>query len=855
MADPVNLYRRLLKFYPARFREEYGTPLEQQFADEYREAEGTLARLAVWIRTIGDLAVSIPMEFTRELRQDVAYSVRIYSRRPGVTLLAVAAMALAIGATTGVFSVVNALLLRSLPFREPDRIVQLGYFGSPIGRAEFYAWRGRSEYLEDTAKYFENEVNLAGTAQSARVKLVETSSNFFSILGSDTEIGRSFTPGEDLPGKNGIAVISHGLWQQLFGSDPHALGSTIHANGVPLTVVGIAAPGFDYPGKAALWTPTVFDMERIPIGSGIIVWETIGRLKPGLSLLRAQSMFAGDRQRLHPGTHKDDLDESAKLVPLREKLAGFERLDRAAVALFGAVSFVLLIACANVANLLLTRITERRKELVLRAALGASRARLVQQLITECVLLTGLSTAAGTLVAQWVARLANAAQPAQLSVQNYTILDWRVVGFAVGLASLTGLLFGVLPISLVSRLQSAEEIIRTAADAPNARTQRLRSGLVAVQATLTVALLGGSIVMGRGFLRMTGADLGYRTGHLVSMSVSLAGTRYKGELEAQYYRDALARLRQIPGVEAAGAIDSLPLSTNMFTGNDAKLGSHDLGFASHMRTSPDYFRTMQIPITYGRDFTTLDRQGAGRVAIVNEEFARHAGETQTLIGQKVTSGFEDGPLTIVGIVRSVRYVPNPVDQPLPTIFVPSEQHPLPFMTFVARVHGKTDAYLPICRDAIQSVDGQVPVFNIKTLDERLVENLVRERFYTTVVLFFAGFALLLAIIGIYGVASYSIVQRTHELGVRIAVGASAERMRWMLLGQSLLPVAFGIATGIAGAVGPSQFLQHLMDGAQRVDTGTCVVAAAFLALVAAVAVWSATERIVRLDPMQVLRAE
>jgi putative ABC transport system permease protein len=380
---------------------------------------------------------------------------------------------------------------------------------------------------------------------------------------------------------------------------------------------------------------------------------------------------------------------------------------------------------------------------------------------------------------------------------------------------------------------------------------------VAVQVALTLVLLGGSIVMGRSFLKLLGTDLGYRTDHVVTMSVSLAGTRYdKPNLEIQYFRDALDRLRKVPGVEQAGAIDALPLATNAFMAGHVKLDSgREIGTVMASSATPGYFNAMRSAILFGRDFTASDQKGSEQVAIVNEEFARLAGGNGTLIGKKMNSALVDADITIVGIARTVHYFTSPDEKPYPTMFQPSEQWSLPFMTFVAKVHGKTEAYLPVCRDAIRSVDRQVPVFSVKTLDERLGDNLARPRFYTTTVLFLGGLALLLAVIGVYGIASYSILQRTHELGVRIAIGASAERMRFLLLRQSLLPVAIGAAAGIAGAFGLGRFMEHLMDTAQRVDGVTCGVAAALLLLVAAVAVWSATQRILRLDPMQVLRAE
>jgi predicted permease len=857
MADPLKLYRILVKLYPARFREEYGTPLEQQLSDDYREAEGSFARFVVYLRTLRDLAISIPLELARELRQDLRYSVRIYARRPGVTFLAVAAMALAIGATTGVFSVVNALLLRSLPFRAPERMVQLGVpFVPPEAPPAFHAWRSHSDYLEDAAMYSQAEMNLSGAAGSARVKVAETSSNFFSALGREPEIGRGFAAGEDVEGKNGVAVISYALWQQFFGGDPRVLGSTIHLNSIPLTVVGLAPPRIDFPAKTAVWTPSVFKLARIP-KSGVVWREVFGRLKSGLTLARAESMFDADREHLSPGALKQEGADRIKLIPLRAQLAGPVR--HAALVLLGAVSFVLLIACANVANLVLTRITERRKELELRASLGASRARLIQQLITESLLLTGLSALVGMLVAFWAARMATAAQPVQLTAQTYTILDWRVLGFAAGLAVLTGFIFGVLPASLIGRLQPTGDLVRAPSDGSNTRVRRLRSSLVALQVALTLVLLGGSIVMGRSFLKMLGADLGYRTDHVITMNVSLAGTRYdKPELRTQYYHDALDRLRKVPGVEAAGGIDALPLATKAFMGIDAELDSRPkTEFSCVMWATTDYFRTMRTAIVAGRDFSSKDQPGAPRVAIVNEEFARDAGGSQAVLGRHVKSlfGGSQSGVTIVGIVQTVHYDAGPADKPMPILFLPPDQNPYPFMTLVAWVPGRTEAYLPIARDAIQSVDRQVPVFDVKTLDQRLADNLARPRFYTTTVLFFGVFALMLAIIGIYSVVSYSIVQRTHELGVRIAVGASAERMRFLLLRQSLLPVAIGALAGIAGALGMGQFIQHLMDTAQRLDGGTCGVAAAFLVVIASLAVWSATQRILRLDPLEVLRAE
>ena len=803
------------------------------------------------MRTLRDLAISIPLELARELRQDVRYSVRIYSRRPGVTILAVAAMALAIGATTGVFSVVNAVLLRSLPFHAPERMVQLGVpFVPPETSPAFHAWRTHSDYLEDAAMYSQTGMNLSGAAGSTRVKVSETSSNFFSALGSEPEIGRGFAPGEDLKGKNSVAVISYGLWQQFFGGDPRVLGSTIHLNSLPLTLVGIAPPGLDYPAKTALWTPSVFDLNRIP-KSGVVWREVFGRLKPGLTLARAQSMFDADREHLSPGALKQEGTDRMKLIPLREQLAGPVR--RASLVLLGAVSFVLLIACANVANLLLTRITERRKELALRASLGASRARLTQQLITEGVLLTCLSAVAGMLVANWAARLATAAQPAQLALQNYTILDWRVLGFAAGLAVLTGFVFGVLPASLIGHLQPAEDLVHASSDGSNSRVRRLRSALVTLQVALTLVLLGGSIVMGRTFLKILGADLGYRTDHVITMNVSLAGTRFdKPELRTQYYHDALDRVRKVPGVEAAGGIDALPLATSAFMGIDAELDSgHKAEFSCVMWATPDYFRTMRTAIVAGRDFSSRDQQGAARVAIVNEEFARQAGGRQAVLGHKVKSIFGAGgsAVTIVGIARTVHYQAGPGDNPMPILYLPPDQNPYPFMTLVARVQGRTEAYLPI--SALPS-NRWIARSRFSTPKRWMTVWLIIWRGHaSTPPRSCSSAASLCCWRSSEFMASRPIPSCSGHTSSECASQLVLRREHAFLASASKPTAGCNWSgAGVAGAFGLGRFLEHLMDTAQRVDGVTCGVAAALLLLVAAVAVWSATQRILRLDPMK-----
>ena len=844
------LYRCLLRLYPARFREEFAAPLERQFADECREARGARQRVLFWLRTLGDWAVTLPAEMAREFGQDLRYAARVYRRRMRVTALAITALALAIGAATGVFSVVNALLLRSLPFRDGGRLV-LEHRVIPRfdgDNASLDAWSHHSAYLADATIYRPADMNLSTKAGTVRVKVAQTTARFFEVLGTEPAFGRAFAAEESVAGRDPVAVIGHGLWQQLFGGDPRVLGATIRVNGVPLTVVGVAPPGFDFPNRTAVWTPTGYDQERIP-NSTFAAAYTVGRLQPGVTVAQANSMYYAELEREHSGALGEE--DRVRWVSLRDRLAGPVR--QASLVLLGVVLFVLLIACANVAQLLLSRVSERRQELTIRAALGASRARLVQQLIAESIALTLVAAAAGLAVAQWAARVAAVTQPPQLAAQRYSILDWPVLAFAIGLALLTGLVFGVLPALLVGRMQPTPDSFRAHAGSPLRGAGRLRALLVAAQAALALVLVAGALTMGRSFLRLLGTDLGYRTAGVVTLSASLDGTGYEvHHSESEFYRGALDRLRAVPGVESAGAVDYLPLESDYLAVYRYRRDSTHEPWGIQVTATPGYFRSVGTPLLEGRDFTEADRQGAEPVAIVNQAFARSAGSS--IVGARITSD-QHQSFTVVGVVRTTRFSPFSQPEDEAQVYVPAAQNPPRFATFAVRVKGAPEPYLTVLRDAVRQVDSQVAVYGVETFRSRLRKTLARSRFYTTAVLFFGGFALLLAMVGTYGVATYSIAQRSHEIGVRTAVGASPERLRGMVLWQSLAPVACGAVAGVAGAAVLGRYLQHLIANAAPTGPWTCAAAVAALAVTAALAVWTATGRIVRMDPVAALRAE
>lgn len=784
------------------------------------------------------------MQILREMSQDVRHALRLSARRPWLTCFVIAALAIGIGATTGVFSVVNALLLRSLPFHEPGRLALIHNFIPPHGSArQFHDWRGQSAYLADAALVEEGDVNLGGVREAARAHVAQTSWNFFSTLGTQPVPGRGFMPGEDTPGRDAIAVIGYGVWQQLFGGDPSAVGSTIRIDGKPLTIIGVAPPGFDYPNGAVLWKAASYS----PGNNG---WDTVARLKRGITWPQARSAFDGEVERLWPDRGKVDVKQRPRMTSLQDGLAG--PVKKASLLLMASVSLILLIACTNIANLLLARTADRAGELSIRAALGASRTRLVQQMLTECLLLSLVAAVAGLAVAFATISIATKLQPPPLAVQSYSILDGRVLGFALAASILSALLFGVLPSLYAGRIYA----FGTRGSTRTHGSRLVRETLVAAQVTLTIVLLTASVSVGRAFLKLMGTNRGYDVKGLVTVSVSLDGTTHQlAQRELPYFEEALARVRRLPGVRSASATVFLPLYSTGFVGGPFGLDGHPAKRSStRIPVLADYFRTMGGRLICGREFTEAEVRSDARVAVVNEHFANGFGAATEALGRQLTLGRQP-PWKIIGVVKGMEYETEAAAPDSNQIFLPAHNPGGFFSTIVARVDGRAEDRLAIIRDAIRSVDAQVPVFGAKTMEQRLAEVLSRPRFYSTAVLFFAGFALLLAVIGIYGIASYAVVQRTHEMGVRMALGTTPVRLRGTLLRQGLLTVAAGAIPGVAGAMLSGRFLESLIEGAKSVGAATPTVSVLFIALVASTSTWAATRRIAQLDITEILRSE
>lgn len=842
------IYRCLLRLYPAEFREIYARPMEQDFREELTESNGAWALVLLWIRLLTDLALSIPGQVAREFVQDTRHTFRLWAIRPWQTACAILALAIGIGANMGVFSVLNALLLSSLPFRQPESLASFQHFFPPHDTPKrFHEWRTQTAFLDDAALWNTGDANLGGGHEWQRARVAQTSWNFFELLGVNPVLGRTFAPGEDVegngwgaPGPNAVAVVSHGLWQSVFGGRRDVLGLTIRVDGNPLTVIGVAPPEFDYPQDASLWKPAVYS-------EGNYGFTTIGRLKGGIRWKQAQSLVVAEADRLSPSRRRSPNQPSPVISPLRDELAGPAK--NAALVLMGGAALILLIACLNVANLLTARTADRQVELSIRSALGASRTRLVQQLLSECLLLALAGATAGAFIAYAVTSVTAKLQPAALATQTYSLVNVQVIGFAIVTTLFTGFLFGILT-TFYTR-QPHEFGIRGSSEGRGSR--RLRETLVAVQIMFTIVLVSASISLGRAFLDLMGTDRGFERAGVITAMVSLEGTTHEADAKRlAYFQEVLARLGRLTGVQAASTTQFLPLDAKGFVGGRYGLDGRKASMNSmSVPVMQDYFRVMGNRLLAGREFNIADIRGNAQLAIVNDVFAREFGQPADLIGRELSAGRSSW--RIVGVVKAMDYMV--ADSQTSQVFHPSRSPGWPRTAIVVRVAGRPEDRLAMIRDTIRSVDSQVPVFDVRTLEQRMTDEFARPQFYKTAVMCFAAFAFLLAIFGIYSIVSYAVARATRAMGVRMALGARPADLRASLLLKGLLTVTQGVISGVAGALLSGTLLESLVEGAKPVNATACVVEVLFVAIVAAAAIWVATRPIARLDIIEVLRIE
>jgi putative ABC transport system permease protein len=805
-----------------------------------------------------------------KLLQDLRYAVRTLVERPGFAVVAALTIALGVGGTTAMFSVVDAALLRPLPFADPGRLVMVwaSLPGAPQSAAswpEFVDWREQSRSFADMAVWRGQSINLTGTGEPERLIGAFVSDRFFPLLGARIHLGRGFTPDETDPASvKPVAILSYGLWQRRFGGDAAMLGRTLLLNGQSHTVVGVLGPEFA-PGRAPfdsyfmgseVFLPAPYFPNKKGLARGESEMLVIGRLRPGLTAEQAQTDLAVVARRLEQAYPETHAGRGVQVVSLHEQIVG--PLRPALLVLLGAIGLVLVIACANVANLLLARASRRRRELAMRAALGAGRARLLRQLLTESALLATAGGALGLLVGHWGLAFLLAVAPPDALPATVTI-DGRVLAFALALTAGTGLLFGLVPAIHASRADLDTVLKEAGRGGSGTAGHRFRDGLVVAEVTLSLVLLIGAGLLVRSALALQRADPGFRADHVLTAEFRLPPSKYpEPRAIAAFLRQARERLQAVPGIDSVALVRAVP-----FSGNGGSTTYQVEGLPEPPKgretvaqlniVSPDYFRTMGIPRLKGRDFETRDTADAPTVAIINDTLARHSWPGTDPIGRRLQLR-EAGWATVVGVVGDVRHS-GPAEPPQPQIYTTHEQDARIFACVVARTSGDAMAMAAPMRAALWSVDKDQPVWKVRALEQLVAGSRGRSRALSLLVGVFALVAVTLSGVGIYGVMSYAVSQRTREIGIRMALGAESRRVMRLVVGRALALTGVAIVLGAAGAAVMGRLLDKLLFGVRPADPTTFVAAAAMLATVGVLAAYLPARRAARIDPVRALADE
>lgn len=802
-----------------------------------------------------------------QLLQDLRYALRTMLRQPGFTAAVVIALALGIGANTAIFSVVNGVLLRPLPYESPDQIVWLWDTQpqiptAPASLPDFIDWRNQNQSFEYLAAYLHGNMFMdrGDGAQDTSVGLVTP--DMFSLFRVSPILGRTFTDEETQPGRFRVAVLSESIWQRRFGSDPNVLDQTVSLSGALYTIIGVLPAGFGFPNEAELWRPLPMNMARLDRGPHYL--RVVGRLKSDVTLAQAQAEMSSIAASLAQQYPEKIAGHGVKLDRLSDVVIGDIR--PALLVLFGAVGFVLLIACANVANLMLARAGARQREIAVRTALGASRSRIIRQLLTESVLLAILGGAAGLLMAVWAVDSMVAISPDTIPRVREVAVDPRVAFFTLLISLLTGVVFGLAPALQVSKPDLTDALKECGRTSAGVHRNRLRSLLVISEIALSLVLLVGAGLMIRSFARLNRVETGFNPEKLLTMGVTLLPTKYpQDEQVGAFYSQLLERLGTAPGVESAGAISELPLAGS--NTNDSftiegrpPVAKEDEPLTEYRVVTPRYFKSMAIPLLAGRDLAETDTRQSPNVVVINEAFARRHFASEDPIGHRIRlqGQFRD-PLIIVGVVGDVRHF-GLNEQPVAEAYVPFLQDPLSetyrrSMTIVARTESEPLGIAASLRAQLTSLDASLPVYSVKPMTEYLRDSLSRRRFNTILLSAFAGVALLLAAVGIYGVMSYGVAQRTHEIGIRLALGAQARDILSLVVGQAMLLTLAGITVGAAAAYALTRVMESLLFEVSATDPLTFAVISILLAGVALAACFVPARRATKVDPMIALRYE
>jgi putative ABC transport system permease protein len=807
------------------------------------------------------------------LLQDSRYAIRTMTNNRAFTALAVFALALGIGANTVIFSVVNAVLIRSLPFPDPDRIIMV--FESDltqssqeaIAAANFLDWRDQNQVFENMAAYREEALNLTGTDRPERVAGVVTTAGLFPVLGVTPILGRVFQSDEENLGSGRVAVISQNLWDRRFASVPNVIGRTLTSNSEPLTIIGVMPAGFRFPEETDVWIPPrQFVPEHVlrptvnmSANRDSHYLSAIARLKPGQTLQQARVNMDAVARRMEEQNPNENAGRGVSLATLREQTVGDIRPTL--IVLFGAVGFVLLIACANVANLLLARAATRQKEIAIRTALGATRLRLVRQLLAESVLLALLGGGLGSLLAMWGIGPLISLMPAGIHGARDIGIDGLVLGFTLTLSLLTGVVFGLVPALQVTKSDLNEALKEGGrGGSAGARRNRARSVLVVSEIALSMVLLIGAGLMTKSFFRLEQVNPGFETRNVMTMRLSLPPAQYPDERRrAAFFQQVIQRLQSVAGIESGAAISRLPLTPGnsgrgVTIAGRATDDSGERPSADYRVISADYFRVMGVPVLKGRSFTETDNSEAPPVAVINETMAQRYWPGEDPLGQRMRIEDDDPWMEIVGVVGAVKHF-GLDSKPRPEFYVPYLNDPWPFMTVVIRTTSNHNSLADAMRREVWAIDKDLPVPEIRSMEQLLSGSVAGRQFNMLLLGIFAVVALVLAAVGIYGVISYSVNQRTHEIGIRMALGAKQSDVVKLVVRQGIALALAGVGIGLAGALALTRVLASLLFEVGTTDPATFVAISLLLTAVALGACFVPARRAARVDPMIALRYE
>ncbi|HEU4431966.1 MAG TPA: ABC transporter permease [Pyrinomonadaceae bacterium] len=806
------------------------------------------------------------------LFKDISYGWRGLAKHPGFTAIVVITLALGIGASTAIFSVVNSVMLRRLPYPTADRIVAIQELNADgeqrqVTGPNFLDWRAQNTVFEHLAAIKKTSVNLTLADQAERIDLAQTSANFFDVFGIRPQLGRLFVAGDEEAGHAPVVVLSDSLWRRRFGADPGVVGQQVSLDGANYTAIGIAPAGFQYPNKTEAWLPplklapevgpTIEPTQRRGMG----YLYAIALLKPGVSVTQAASEMETITARLRQQYPESNNRRFNRVVALQDHLVG--KSETMLKLLFGAVLFVLLIACANVANLLLANATARSKEMAIRAALGASRIRVMRQLLTESLMLALAGGVLGLVLSSYGVKAIITLLPPDFPRLNEIGMDWRVFAFTLGASLLTGLLFGFAPALHLSRTDVQDAMKETSrGSAGGARHTRLRHALIVTEVALSVVLLAGAGLLFRSFLRLQAVEPGFTPQQVLTARLSPAGPQFQTDDELiRFYDQVLERTRAIPGVQSAGMINVLPLTsgpTVAFQIEGRPIVSVDkLAPTDFRNVSPDYFRTMNIPVLKGRAFTAQDDSNAPPRLMINQALAQRDFPNEDPVGKRVTFGTPSGETVwfeIIGVTANVRSLELREEAP-PELYFTSKQSLFENMAVVVRSTVKPESIAPALRQAVAEVDRTVPISQVKTMEHIVSESVTQPRFNLFLLGMFSGLALLLSVAGIYGVTAYTVTQRTHELGIRIALGAQVGDVLRMILGQGMAVIAAGIAIGLIAAFALMRLLNSLLFGVTATDPFTFIGITVVLIVAGLLACYIPARRATKVDPLTALRYE